>query len=840
MVRKTRHQRKHKKHAYRNKTQKGGFTPQLIAEISAQISSRLGTILSNLLSRSEASGSATLATRSIAETGSAAAESLVSALRTAVQQAVSRSPALAREAPAITNEILTSATARLAQSASATATSRSAAAAAVAMTGIASTALATSASAVATALGSSLASASRNPETARAILSVLRSRVLPSIQSMLRSGRANAAREAATLLQPAALRTGLTSFGRAAAARPSAFTSQILGLQPAPYGMRGVVPRGARGISTQAERTTAQRLEAEAAQRLEAEAAQRLEAEAAQRLETNAQRRAAEAAGANVSAAAEEALAEVTGSAKGMVPRTIFTKEQVNELSRTQLIRIWEEGNPGKTLTKGYKTDQLKKNALKIMDDLSKKQQAKFGISGPPPPKSANLLLPKVPTPSDLLSQAAKEELGKRGGSATDAIKIDMSITKGKQEVGNMFDHVFTPAPQITSVITNPQAMGAALRDIPAVADNASSLVNTLFDKTALGRAIEAVQFSKSNVAFYRMFGGKQIAGAEVAAYNTAVKESIRLLLEKTPKREVENLIEVMTNERMRSFRTGFFDYFLTSPQSAMNALNTIVNQIIPHMRLTPGAMDRIITTLQQAPNDLPTVLTQIVGQRSIAQQEVSFASQLWRQRGVAQTVGRYAVLGVGASALLFLAALYGISSPYELLWHLRQDLQSIGLNDIVTSSVDTLDRFYDGLMFSVANRNVENGISNGVIAPATGILTGVSSWWSNFMRAGRPTTIFETLRDNLVSVMNNINGEYAMAFAGAAVIAALIYRARQLRIDAENAQLAAAGVNSSDTNFPNLPPTAYERMIDQRNAAAVPRANLAALPNLPANTNNW
>jgi hypothetical protein len=141
--------------------------------------------------------------------------------------------------------------------------------------------------------------------------------------------------------------------------------------------------------------------------------------------------------------------------------------------------------------------------------------------------------------------------------------------------------------------------------------------------------------------------------------------------------------------------------------------------------------------------------------------------------------------------------------------------------------------------MFSVANRNVENGISNGVIAPATSILASASSWWSNFMRAGRPTTIFETLRDNLVSVMNNINGEYVMVFAGAAVVGALIYRARQLRIDAENAQLTAAGVNSSDTNFPNLPPIAYQRAISQHNAAAVPRA-VAAFPNLPANTNNW
>jgi hypothetical protein len=866
MVRNTRRLRTHHKRSYRRKTQKGGFTPQLIAEISAQISSRLGTILGNLLSRSEASGSATLATRSIAETGTAAAESLISALQKAVQQAVSKNPTLAGEAPAITNEILTSATARLAQSASATAVTRGVTAAAAAMAGTAATALTTSASAVAAALGTSLATAARNPETGRVLLRLLRSRVLPSIQqsiqSLLRSGRSAAAREAAVLLQSSAragIQSGLTSFGRAAAARPGPLTSQLLGLQRMPYGMKGYVPSGTRGFASQAERTAAQRVEGKAVTEAEAKLASEAEAKAAERARTLA-----EGVESGASTATQEAVAETAAEipAKGVSRFTVYSAEQIEKMSRTELQKLWEHAR-GKELPKGYLTKTMKKEVAKNMEALSQKQKNKFGFSQSPPPKVSTQPL------ADKIVEGVKDAIKQKGGTASEVVAVEGEVAKLTQQIGNMADLTFRPSPQFAEVITNPQAMEGVLRGLPAVEGNGSSFVMQLLEKTVFENGVRAratglVQLSPSNVQAYTIFGGKQITAAEVAAYNNAVKESMKLLLEKIPKNQVENLIKVLKPETMHAFRTGFFDYFLTSPQNAMNALNTIVNQVIPHMRLTPGAMDRIITTLQHNPNDLSTVLTQIVGQRSVAQQEVSFASQLWRERGIAQTIGRYSVLGAGASVILFLAAFYGISSPYDLVFQLRQELHTIGLSDTISSSIDTLDRFYDGLMYAVTSRNVENGISNGVIAPATGVFSAISSRWSNFMQAGRARTIFETLRNNFLFALSGIYGQYALMFAGAAVVGSIIYKWRKLRIDAENARLAAAaadadadaaqlaeaaaddddeegdGALENNNNVPNLPQGAIQRAIAPNTVAAVPRANLAAAPSLPANTNNW
>ena len=184
MVHKTRHAPKHKKHAYRHKTQKGGFTPALISSISQQISSRLGPMLGHFLERAQVSGSAQYATQAIAETGSVAAEALASALRQVVNEAISKTPALASSAEAITNEILTSAAARISQSSSVTA-GAAAAPAAAALTAAAGAALATSAAAAGSVLFSMLQSTARNPEQARTLVTTLRESVLPAIKRQI-------------------------------------------------------------------------------------------------------------------------------------------------------------------------------------------------------------------------------------------------------------------------------------------------------------------------------------------------------------------------------------------------------------------------------------------------------------------------------------------------------------------------------------------------------------------------------------------------------------------------------------------------------------------------------
>ena len=482
------------------------------------------------------------------------------------------------------------------------------------------------------------------------------------------------------------------------------------------------------------------------------------------------------------------------------------------------------------------------------------------GNPSPPPAASTVLQLSSKPI-SDLIALSAKEKIRLEGGGSAEAAKIDSSLEKTKETVANSFDLIFSPAPIFTEAITDPEVMARLVSEIPEVADNAVSLFPEILRDSAVGKAIQAVKMSKENIPYYSTFGRMTVDSTYLIAYNRNVERSMTLLLSRASREEVQNLMRILTVPQMQAFRTGLFDLFLLAPRDAMRALQTIVGQILPHNLLTPAAFDLINTTLQQNPDNLSAVLERIVRERASAEQEVSFATRLWRYRAAGQTTGRYGILGLGVGAVLFLAALYGFSNPYELIFILRNELASFGLSDMLAEGINRLDHFYDALHFAVIGRNAEQAISTGVVAPASATIQAVRNWWSGFIQAGHPRTIVEVVVDNLNTILDRVGRQNAALFAGASVIGIMVYRGRQLAIQEERTQLAAVvvpeppaaprdnrpeNVNANGGNnnspVPNLPPRAS---LPRENfgIASLRRSNqnMAAIAAaLPGNRNNW
>ena len=77
------------------------------------------------------------------------------------------------------------------------------------------------------------------------------------------------------------------------------------------------------------------------------------------------------------------------------------------------------------------------------------------------------------------------------------------------------------------------------------------------------------------------------------------------------------------------------------------------------------------------------------------------------------------------------------------------------------------------------------------------------------------------------------------MMFAGGAVVSIMIYQGRQ-QAAARNAALAPPNAALAPPNVNDLPPFPPNSALAPPNVAAAPRRNLANLPALPANANNW
>jgi hypothetical protein len=817
MVRNTRHVQKHRKKAYRYKTQKGGAVSQLVSSISNAISHRIGPLFIDLLHRAQASGSAPLATHAIAQTGTLAAEGLSTALQSVVSEAVASNPELARSSALITNEILTSAATRLAASANATAgitTGASAAALATAAAG----ALSTSASATGAVLFSLLQTATSSPETMRQLIDVLRRQVLPSVQKGIRrvisQGAASAVREAAApalVMRNPALLSG------------PGFPLRTPGVPARGQFARVMVQQGTqprRGFASVAANSAAA---------------------------ARARERVAEAANANGPAAIEETPANAAPAPGARSTKGVLTDEQIDQLTRVQLKRYWEEytppgtvGRPARVAPSGAAgTKQMRKNMKDVIMPEYRQEYARIvGKEYPPPVKNAGVIA--RPEVADLIKLRAKEIVVAEGGSPAQATKIDKAVETSKQQTANAFDLLFKPSPQFQGMITSPEVMAAVIADTPIVANNAASLTNALLRDSALGKSVKAFQFSERNVNYYRIFGGNKIDAIYVESYNRNVESALRLLLERASKSEIENLMATITEPQMQAFRIAFFDYFLSSPPDAMRVMQTIVVQILPYNRLTPVAFDSIITALQHNPEGIAAVLERIVGQRAVAEQEVSYAIRLWRSRGAGQTTGRYGIMALGVSAILFLATWYDFSNPNELMWLLRNELAGFGFNDIIVNGINSMDRFYDAVHYAIVGRNAEQAISDGIINPVAAVASAAAGRWDQFIQAGRPLSIFETIVNNLNTILDRVGRDNAMIFAGGAVVSILIYQARQ-QAATRNAALAPPNAALAPPNPNDLPPLLPNTAaLASPNVAANPRRNLASLPALPANGNNW
>jgi hypothetical protein len=812
MSRKVKDPHKRGKHAYRYKTQKGGFVRELAA--------RLNPILSNLLRRSPG------AVTRLGQTTAQSSQIVSEVVQSTVQEAIARTPDLAPHASEITRSILSSASDSIAALGRATATAGSQALSSISQISASDAARTAVAAAIAAGLVRAVYQYANTPEKRAAIAQS----VQQSINTLLR-------REAVTptALPPAvtpgpivgpASSVGVpgvtrynTPFSRAA--RKSPLFAPFVG---GPY--LGLPPRGARGFSTRAN--------------------------AAARTEGNG---------------SVPSLPLTTNTPPELPKNTklkkMYTNAEINALDRGKLLQLVKElGYNPKRGEQGL--DIIAKEKMAV---FRQERKTRYGHNQPPPLKSTSKLSPtnvlslgvkdtintqlqsiqvkkaaaetelaeKILAEKEALERAATEQTPDKRTAAEKAaaqkkiaeenalkiaerekqliaekIKLDKQIMETREKIGDMFDLGFVPLPEFTALLTDPKIIEDILRGVPAIPNNGVEYLNEVLN-TSYG-AIRATMIRDRDKTYYRLVGDRIIEDNPifVQSYNQKVTEVLQHILEYVPRNQVRALLRVLRQEYMRDFRRALFDYFMVDPTAAIQILNSVVTYIVPRLPQYPGAMEEIILRLQdiERRDQTMALIGDITRRVGLTQQTIGNEFILSLQRGLGYGAGRALVLAAGLAGLIFFAALIGVSNPYQVIPLLERQMQEFSLTDRVNATIANANQLYDALHFNVTGRNADQAITEGIIVPAEGALAGAGRWWANFIQAGRPRTFFERFCENYPAIAGLFTARHAAMFAGAAGLVALMRRARHDRSTAEVVVPPSLGPPPPPSNGgPPLPP---------------------------------
>jgi hypothetical protein len=221
--------------------------------------------------------------------------------------------------------------------------------------------------------------------------------------------------------------------------------------------------------------------------------------------------------------------------------------------------------------------------------------------------------------------------------------------------------------------------------------------------------------------------------------------KALTVILENTPRKEVIQMANVFTPQRMRRFKMALFDIFLINPRLAKNILDIFITDILARRRYSPGSIDSIITAMQTDPTTAENKLASESQKITNAERDLVNQSALAQAKGMGWFKARAfftLLLGGLAGIPLFIMFWNGIYTPENLAFSLRQSYHFNGYDVYVAEIMKEGKVFYDALtlkMFETYQQLTETQVGKEVVETSKTLAEKTATKYTELTEPARP-----------------------------------------------------------------------------------------------------